>query len=120
MQDVNSLAVIRILLSSLDFFDLQSIELDWRVAAEHADHDFESAFGRVDFADGAVESLERSIDDVDYLAFCEVDLVFWILDVHALFNFGNFCFGNWSWRCAATDKASNAWRVADDIPGFVG
>ena len=41
----NPLAVIRILIGGLDFFDLQSIKLDWRVAAEHADHDFESAFG---------------------------------------------------------------------------
>ena len=81
MQGGNSLAVIRILLGGLDFFDLQSVKLNWRVAAEHADHDFKSAFGSVNLANGAVETFEGPVDDINYFSFCEVDLVFWILSL---------------------------------------
>ena len=70
--------------------DLQRVELNWRFAAKHTDHDAELTFGGIDFGNGTVKALEWAIDDVDNLALAEVDVVLGIFDAHALLNLGDF------------------------------
>ena len=112
--------IVRTAYYNLDLLDLEGVKLDRRVAAKHTDHDAELAFGVVYFGDSAVEALERTVDNIDDFANRKIDLVFWIFDTHALLDFGDLCVRNWSWLGAATDKASDARCVADNIPSFVG
>ena len=44
----------------------------------------------------------------------------WLFDAHALFDLGDFLFGNWRWRSVCADKTSDAWCIANDVPGLVG
>ena len=99
---------------------LQCVKLNWGVSAEHADHNLELTLGGVDFGHRAVETFEGSVGNVDNFAFFEVDLVLRVLDAHALLDFGDFFFGD-RCRCGVgTNKASNAWCVAYDVPCFIG
>src|SRR6202165_2465883 len=53
--------------------DLQEVELDGRLAAEHVDQHLELALLRVDLVDLAVEVGERPVDDPNRLADGELD-----------------------------------------------
>src|SRR5690606_19486108 len=90
------------------------------VAAEHTDHDAYLTLLGVNFANGAVKALERSVGDVDDFADLEVDLVLWIFYAHALLDLADLSLGN---RCrdgAAADESCHARGVSNDIPGGVG
>lgn len=104
----------------LELFDLERIELDGGFAAKHGNHDFELALACVDFGDGAVEAFEWAINNRNNFADFVVDGIFWIFDTHALFDLGDFLFGNWGGLSTIADEAGDTRRVANDIPGFVG
>src|SRR5271155_4250447 len=58
----------RIELLLLSLLYLHKIELDRSCAAENRDENTDFALLRLDFLDGAVEVLERAVDDLDRLA----------------------------------------------------
>src|SRR5207248_1260219 len=72
----SSLSTVRIfffdMLSLADFLDLQQVELDWRLVAEHVDEHFQLALLRIDLVDLAVEVCERTIHHADGLAHLEL------------------------------------------------
>ena len=103
----------------LDFFDLEGVEFDGSLAAEHADHDFEFAFGAVDVGDGSFEALEWTVDDADDFAEGVIDGVFGVFDAHAFFDLGDFFFGDWGGLGAGADEAADSRGISDDVPGFV-
>ena len=74
----------------LHFTNLKCVEFNWCVTTEHADHDLDLAFLRIDFADCTIESLERTVGDTDHFTSFEVDVVFWIFDAHALLDLADF------------------------------
>src|SRR5712664_1003849 len=57
----------------VDLLDLQQVELDRRLAAEHVDQHLQLALLRVDLVDLAVEVGERSVHDPHGLADLELD-----------------------------------------------
>src|SRR5437016_12469943 len=57
----------------VDFLDLQKVELDRRLPAEHVDQHFELALLRVDLVDLAEEVREGSVHHPDALAQLELD-----------------------------------------------
>lgn len=103
-----------------NLFNLESVELDWRFATKHGDHDFKLAFSGIDFSDRTFKALERTVSDGDNFIECIVDGVFWIFDTHTLLDFGDFFFGNWGWLSACANKAGDAWSVSNDVPSFIG
>ena len=44
----------------------------------------------------------------------------WLFDAHALFDLGDFLLGDRRWRGVCADKPGDAWRIANDVPSFVG
>lgn len=104
----------------LSLLDLQAVELDRCFAAEHVDQDFELALGRVDFVDGAVEALERSVDNIDDFTDSKVNLVFRLFLTHALHDLFDFSIFDRAWIIAGTDEAGHGWGVTYDVPGVLG
>src|SRR5919108_6568662 len=104
--------------TSVDLFDLEQVELDRRLPAEHVDQDLQLALLGVDLVDLAQEVGEGSVDDADALAQLELDpdlrllldllqdrLELGLLQRHRL--------------VARAHEAGHAWRVAADVPGLV-
>src|SRR4051812_39757223 len=116
---VLGLCSLRLLLN-LDFFDLQCIQLDRRVAAEHADQYLDLTLLGIDLVDGAVKALERSVNNTDNLANVEVDTMLRLGNTHALLDLGHLFVRDRRRLGAATNEASNTRGVADDVPCVFG
>ena len=74
---------------------MEAVEFDRCFAAEHVDEHFELALLGVDFADAAVEALERTVDDANDFSDGVVNLVLRLVETHALLNLFDFFSVNW-------------------------
>src|SRR2546430_13795320 len=105
--------------TSVDFFDLQEIELDRRLPAEHVDQHFELALLRVDLVDLAEEVREGSVHHPDALAQLELDPDLRLL-LDLLQDRAQLVLVQGHRLVAGADEAGDAGRVPDDVPGLVG
>src|SRR6478609_316805 len=116
------LATVCSLPASLQFLDLQEVELDRGLPAEDAHEDLQLVALRVDLVDGADELRERAIGDTHGLALRERDPELGCLDAHVpedLLDLGlveRDRLAAHPGDVAAADEARDARRVADDEP----
>src|SRR5208282_112625 len=112
-------SIVALVVSGLLY--LHKVELDRGCAAEDRDENAHLALFGLDFLDGAVEVLERAVNDFDRLADLEQHLglgpqrpfFHLLLD---LFNFGHRNFGRIG---GMSDEAGDFRRVLDYVPGLV-
>src|SRR6185369_12277699 len=100
----------------LNALNLQAVQLDWSFPAEHVHEHLQFALLRVDFVDGAIEALERSVGDVYDFADAVVNLVLWLFQAHALLDFFDFVLVDGGRFGTAAHEAGNAWGVAHNVP----
>src|SRR5579864_8270343 len=103
----------------VDLLDLQQVELDRRLAAEHVDQHLELALLGVDLVDLAVEVRERTVDDAHRLPDLELDADLRRLLPHLLLDRPNLFFLQRHRAVRGADEARHARRVANDEPRFV-
>src|SRR5207245_4628895 len=103
----------------VDFLDLQKVELDRRLSAEHVDQHFQLALLRVDLVDLAVEVGERPVHDAHGLAHLELDADLRGFLLHLLLDRPHLFFLEWHRAVRRAAKARNAGKVAADDRGRV-
>src|SRR3981081_3548114 len=106
--------------SLVDLLDLEEVELDRSLPAEHVDEDLELAALGVDVVHLAVAVGERPVDDADGLADLEVDPDLGRLLLHLLLDRLDLFVLERHRLVGGADEAGHARRVADDVPGLVG
>src|SRR6266567_4630975 len=102
--------------ASVDLLDLQEVELDRRLPAEHVDQHLQLALLGVDLIDLAVEVGERSIHDPHRLADLELDPDLRGFLPHLLLDRPHLFFLEGHRAVGGADEAGDARRVADDDP----
>ncbi len=76
--------------------NLEEVELDWSLATEHRDENFDLAALAVDFGDASFEFFERSVDDGDAVFNFEVDGVHRHICLHTTKELSNLIFAKWN------------------------
>src|SRR5438270_1316701 len=103
----------------VDLLDLQEVELDRRLAAEHVDQHLELAPLGVDVVDLAVEVGEGAVHDPDALPDLELDPDLGRLLLHLLLDRLDLLLLEGHGLVPGADEAGHAGGVADDVPGLV-
>src|ERR1700738_512353 len=105
--------------TSVNFLDLQEVELDRRLPAEHVDEHLQLALLGVDLVDLAEEVGEGAVHDADALAQLELDPDLRLL-LDLLQDRAKLVLVQRDRLVAGADEAGHPWRVPDDVPGLVG
>src|SRR5207253_4338899 len=103
----------------VDFLDLEQVELDRRLPAEHVDQHLQLALLRIDLVDLAVEVGEGPVHDADGLTDLELDPDLRGFLLHLLLDRPHLFFLQWHGAVRRADAARHARRVADHEPRLV-
>src|SRR5438477_3143121 len=103
----------------MDLLDLQQVELDRRLAAEHVHQHLQLALLGVDLVDLAVEVGERPVHDADGLADLELHADLRRLLLHLLLDRADLFLLQRDRAVRGADEARHAWRITNDEPGLV-
>src|SRR5208282_4837590 len=100
---------------------LHKVQFDRSCTAEDRDQNAHLALFGLDFLDGAVEVLERAVNDFDRLAHLEQHLGLGPQGpfFHLLLDLCDFGHRNFGRIGGVSDEAGNFRRVLDDVPGLV-
>ncbi len=107
-------------LERLNFLYLKEVEFHRSLAAEHVDEDFDLSAVFVDVGNLSFEVFERTIVDLYGVSLCNIEGKLWLTDAHTFLERGDFFFRNRGWGGTRSDKSSDVWGVAHDVPGVVG
>src|SRR5205807_5458736 len=100
----------------VDFLDLEQVELDRRLAAEHVDQHLQLALLRVDLVDLAVEVGKRPVHHAHGLADLELDPDLRRFLLHLLLDRPHLFLLQGHRAVRGADEARHTGRVADDEP----
>src|SRR2546423_12067050 len=103
----------------VDLLDLQQVELDRRLAAEHVHQHLQLALLRIDLVDLAVEVGERPVHDADGLADLELDADLRRFLLHLLLDRPHLFFLQRYRAVRRADEARHSGRVANHEPRLV-
>src|SRR5437660_3334034 len=103
----------------MDLFDLQQVQLDRSLTAEHVDQHLELALFRVDLIDLAVEVRERPIDDAHRLSDLELDTDLGRFLLHLLLDRPHLFFLKRHRAVGRADESGHARGVANHEPRVV-
>src|SRR3989344_208908 len=103
----------------LKFLHLDRVELDGRLAAEHAHHDLDLALLEIDLLHLAIVILEGTVDDLYRFAYQEVNFEFRLLLAHAHHEIVDLFLRERRRRSAVrAHEAGHARRIPHHVPGI--